>query len=64
MTPREKLVYEALRFSVWAAGEGIGPVRGEPAESPEDFLYDYSVATGDQDWEMLPSAITKSLSGG
>jgi hypothetical protein len=58
MTEREraqlaKMVYEAVRFSIWAAGQGICPVRGEDAESPEDFLYDYSIATDIDDWDGL-----------
>jgi hypothetical protein len=49
MSDREhlaKLVYEAMRFALWAAGQGICAERGEPTEDPEDFLYDYSLAMG------------------
>lgn len=73
MTNRErellaKMVYEAVRFSLWAAGEGLSPVKGEPAFAPEDFLFDYSQATGLEDWDGLPSvakeAILSSLPNG
>lgn len=58
MTEREllaRLVYEAMRFALWAAGEGICAQRGEPTEDPENFLYDYSLAMGIDDWEGLPA---------
>lgn len=48
-----KMVYEAVRFSLWAAGEGLAPQRGEDAEAPEDFLFDYSTAIGSDDWDGL-----------
>jgi hypothetical protein len=49
-----KVVFEAVRFSLWAAGEGICPQRGENAESPEDFLFDYSNQMDIDDWDWLP----------
>lgn len=57
-TARETLVYEALRFANWAAGEGICPVEGEPSTAPEDFLMAYTNATDDVDWESLPYRIS------
>lgn len=51
--PEQELVYQALRFAYWAAGEGIRPVDYEKVPGPEDFLFDYSKATGDEDWETL-----------
>ncbi len=60
MTDREKallaaLVYEAVRFSVWAAGQGIMAERGEPTLDPEDFLFDYCKALDVDDWDGLPA---------
>ena len=51
--PLQELIYQALRFAYWAAGEGIRPVDYEKVPGPEDFLFDYSKATGDEDWETL-----------
>lgn len=62
MTDAERtLIHEALRFAVWAAGEGIAPADGEPASAPEDFLMDYSNATGDVDWDGLANRILAAL---
>lgn len=47
------LVYEAMRFAIWAAGQGIMAERGEPTLDPEDFLFDYSKAMDVDDWEGL-----------
>jgi hypothetical protein len=47
------LVYEAMRFAIWAAGQGIMPDEGEPAQGPEDFLYEYSKAIDIDDWDGL-----------
>ena len=55
MDAREKLIVDALRFAVWAAGEGISPVDG-PVE-PETFLFDYATATGDEDYDTLPDRL-------
>lgn len=56
-----KLLYDALRFAVWAAGEGIEPVKGEDAEAPEDFLMAYSEKLGDDEWETLPARMGQIL---
>lgn len=48
-----ELVREAVRFSYWAAGEGICPVADQPAKAPEDFIMAYSIATDDEDWDGL-----------
>ncbi len=58
MSPRQKLIYEAIRFAHWAAGEGLSPAPGEPAESPEIFLMDYTVETDDEFWETLAERIS------
>lgn len=47
------LIYEALRFAMWGAGEGLCPADGENARSPEDFLFEYSQLTKDEEWEAL-----------
>jgi len=56
--PTEELVYEALRFAVWAAGEGICPSDDQPARPPEDFLFEYSHNMNDEDYDTLPDRIT------
>jgi hypothetical protein len=53
MTPVQKLIYDAVIFSNWAAGQGISPVDGEDASAPDEFLMRYSDATGDEDWDTL-----------
>lgn len=48
-----ELVRRAIRFSDWAAGEGICPTAGSSLENPDEFLFAYSQATGDEDWATL-----------
>jgi hypothetical protein len=55
---RSVLIYKALSFAYWAAGEGLEPVASEGVEGPENFLFDYSKATGDEDWETLAERIS------
>jgi len=55
------LIYEALRFYVWGAGEGLSPVAGEPAEEPESTLGEYSQKTGNEDWDGIPDVIMARL---
>jgi hypothetical protein len=67
MTEREamiEMVYQAMRFALWAAGQGICPARGEPADSPEDFLFDYSKRTNVDDWDGLPEFVRQTLANG
>lgn len=46
MTPAEQaLVRSALQFAYTMAGEGF--------VDAEQMLFDYSIATGDEDWETL-----------
>lgn len=47
------LIREALRFAVWAAGEGF--------MEPEEFLFQYSCAAGLDDWEPIPDSIASLL---
>jgi len=53
------LIREAVRFAVQAAGEGFC--------AAESFLFDYSTASGDEDWETLadrlPVALSAALAG-
>lgn len=58
---RLKLIREAIRFSNWAAGGGISPAEGEPASSPENFLFDYSSLTDDVDWDAYSGHIPDDL---
>jgi hypothetical protein len=58
MTDKEKhamasMVYEAVRFALWAAGQGICPAPGEDAVAPEDFLFEYAKAVDVDDWDGL-----------
>lgn len=62
--PKAALIREAIRFANWAAGEGICPIAGEPATAPEEFLFDYSMATGDEEWETLADRIAGGEAGG
>ena len=62
MTPLQKLIYEAIRFAHWAAGEGLCPADGEDAADPADFLFEYSQVTDDEDWDTL--AYRAALKGG
>ena len=55
--PVADLIRNALDFANLAAGEGI--VIDDL--SPEDFLMEYSVATGDEDWDTLSDRILAAL---
>lgn len=48
-----ELIYQALRFFFWAAGEGISPAKGDHAEEPEECFWQYGLRTGDEDWETV-----------
>jgi len=47
------LVREAVRFAVQAAGEGFC--------AAEAFLFNYSTASGDEDWETLADRVSAAL---
>ena len=60
------LAVESVRFSTWAAGQGICPVTGEDARSPEDFWAEWTDATAiDDNWrwttvaDMLDAALAR-----
>jgi hypothetical protein len=57
------LIREALRFFVWGAGQGLSPASGELAEEPEETLFQYSIKTGDEDWDGIPEKIMNRLKG-
>ena len=60
------VIREALRFSMWAVGEGLSPMDGEDAADPTDFFLAYTKATGDEDWETVAdrlAAIVKAKIG-
>jgi hypothetical protein len=48
-----RLLRDSVLFAVWAAGEGITPADSEGVRAPEDFLMDFSNATGEEGWETL-----------
>lgn len=56
-----KLIHAAIRFSDWAAGEGLCPV-DDNVSGPEDFFWEYSQETGDEDLETLADRVRSALS--
>jgi len=48
-----ELIYQALRFYFWAAGEGICPIDTDAALEPEEGFWQYGERTGDGDWETV-----------
>jgi len=62
MTDKERaamaaLIYESIRFSLCAAGEGLSPIAGENAMAPEDFIFAYAQAIDVDDWNGLDSFV-------
>lgn len=47
------LIYEALRFYFWAAGQGISPDSTEACLEPEEGFWQYTLRTGDEEWETV-----------
>ena len=37
-----EMIFAAVKFAEWAAGEGISPAREEGVEAPEDFLFEWA----------------------
>lgn len=56
-----KLVRKSIAFADWAAGEGICPSSIDDPDAPEDFLFDYSAATEDEEWETLADRISSRI---
>lgn len=65
MTPElETLIRKALEFANWAAGEGICPAQiTDKISDPEEFIMDYSDATGWEDWDNLADHVVGQLKG-
>lgn len=65
-TEKEKherlLIKRCIAFADWAAGEGICPVGYNDPEAedrnPDEFLFAYSQATGDEDWSSLADRLS------
>jgi len=56
------VIREALRFSYWAAGQGIYPMDGEPARDPETFLSEYwNVHEADAEREDIENCVLEKL---
>ena len=55
------LIREAIRFANWGAGQGLCPGAEEGISGPEDFLFEYSCKTGDEDWETLADRVSAAL---
>ena len=58
-----ELIYQALRFYFWAAGEGICPVHSDAALEPEEGFWQYGLRTGDHDWETVAQRYRDSDAG-
>ena len=60
----KNLIYDALLFFVWAAGEGIAPTEKHIPE-PEEALFDYFTKTelnkSEDDWDIVPELILLKL---
>lgn len=48
-----ELIYEALRFYFWAAGEGISPNADQDCLEPDEGFWQFSLRTNDNDWETI-----------
>lgn len=60
--PLITLVYEAVRFANWAAGEGFTPAAGEDARDPAEFLMEWWDATGrTAEFEDTPNHIRERM---
>lgn len=61
MDAMKTLVRRAIKFSDWAAGEGLCPAGYDDTDqeerNPEDFFFAYSTATGDEDWNGLSDRV-------
>lgn len=61
LTAEMALIRNAIRFANWAAGEGLCPADDQGVLGPEDFLFAYSIATGDEEWATLADRIAGRL---
>lgn len=61
MSDLSELVRRAIKFANWAAGEGICPERQSEECNPDEFLFAYSSATDDTDWDTLADRIGEQI---
>jgi len=67
LSPKATLIYDALIFAFWAAGEGIEPAEGEKVgdqgvNAPDVFFWEYSDQSGDEeDWDTAADRISKEF---
>lgn len=59
--PLLTMLWHAVRFSNWAAGEGQCPNEDQGVRAPDEFLFDYSNATDEEDWETLADRLPQIL---
>lgn len=62
----EALLKGVLQFAVWGAGEGLAPCDDSGALTdfgPEEVLFRYATATGDEDYGTYPERIVAFLAG-
>ena len=64
IVPLIDLIHRALKFTDWAAGEGVCPLNedGSVGDSPEDILFDFTNRTEDDDWPGIPERVSALLS--
>jgi len=51
--PDRELIYQALRFFFWSAGQGVSPINTDDAPEPEETFWQYGLRTGDEEWETV-----------
>ncbi len=51
--PDSELIYQALRFFFWSAGQGVSPINTDDAPEPEETFWQYGLRTGDEEWETV-----------
>ena len=60
-SPVAELIFKALTFADWAAGQGILPA-DDALDAPEEFLFAYARAADDDEVEKLPDTIASYVS--
>ena len=61
MSDLSELIRRAIKFSNWAAGEGICPQLTSEEENPDEFLSAYFSATDDFDCETLADRVAAKI---
>ena len=59
--PDSELIYQALRFFFWSAGQGVSPINTDDAPEPEETFWQYGLRTGDEEWETVAERYRASL---